>query len=1396
MSTLDPSSQIMFLIKSRFNKSNTQNTKSIEDEPTSDGRGISLTGKSIFTKNIIDIKIDDFQSIKTTGGVVVKDISTVAAEHYNIHYDYSPNDPHPLQITRYDNGNILHIQNLRLKLGDNTVNNGKTGSGVWTFDASKSTINILQYGFPTGYYITINKDQTRKNLKDEYPSKSFIYDNDNGIIKFYDDDNNIIPKTTDLRFSFYRYNVGLGDPSSIPLGIHDLSGINIEGKLKIGNTLITGSGDVMTISGELHVNSGISSEEITTSSINTPGKIVKVSGELQLGRPNEDGTVINQNQIKTENLIVKNLTVDGSYTLIASKNLDISDNIIFLNRGVQTPGTDKVSNKYYTSGIAMQMPRKSNKLPAGEPVSDSSYNVFMGYLDASHGYTSSILKEREGFLFSSGLTDFYPDNSSNKGSIIKDTNYMFFEPSGVITASIGRGTSTNLHLPRLNISWKTHNTAIKRTSAKNDLKLNSNNSDSSFNYSLFDSSYDDVASLIYITREATNKLAKIQNDISKSVQDISSRVLDNTLNHLSAKIADSAVTTAKIADIAVTTDKIADIAVTTAKIADGAVTTAKILDGKVTTAKIADSAVTHDKIADGAVTTANIAPDLKSKLDQLPESTPDITPFTLVLPGSYGTGPQDLGDDDDTIKNWWNEQKGKAHYDSSFFLDPSSEKYRGYYAFTAGKAATLRATLGGAPGAADASGRLIQATFSINERDRIVFFAGKSNTNSGGGASCLMLYNDGSQNDSLVGRRNYVNGFVPLVIAAGGSSSVGTETWAASAPSLLTTMSSTSTYFDAPENSASAPGNWNQQYLIGYKRASSILLDDSPVKFKYIMGRNHAGIGHAAQGSGNPVYASGGAGWNSGPINYRTDTNFASHSGLAWGAHGVPATSTYGTSTQEYPGGFGGGGNGVTSSGGGSGGGGFFGGCQVTGYHPRNMQFPQYVARNRTSGSGLGNAGNQYGPLSYVDNQAIEYHDAGHYNSSSGGKVILEFFTALSSPLLGPIIPLRINPVVPYNIKPFTLVLPGSYGTGPQDLGDDDDTIKNWWNEQKGKAHYDSSFFLDPSSEKYRGYYAFTAGKAATLRATLGGAQGAAGASGRLIQATFSINERDRIVFFAGKSNTNSGGGASCLMLYNDGSQNDSLVGRRNYVNGFVPLVIAAGGSSSVGTETWAASAPSLLTTMSSTSTYFDAPENSASAPGNWNQQYLIGYKRASSILLDDSPVKFKYIMGRNHAGIGHAAQGSGNPVYASGGAGWNSGPINYRSDTNFASHSGLAWGAHGVPATSTYGTSTQEYPGGFGGGGNGVTSSGGGSGGGGFFGGCQVTGYHPRNMQFPQYVARNRSSGSGLGNAGNQYGPLSYVDNQAIEYHDAGHYNSSSGGKVILEFLPPLPIYKNRTRS
>ena len=88
------------------------------------------------------------------------------------------------------------------------------------------------------------------------------------------------------------------------------------------------------------------------------------------------------------------------------------------------------------------------------------------------------------------------------------------------------------------------------------------------------------------------------------------------------------------------------------------------------------------------------------------KSSAALTPFNLTLDSSDNSR---LGDTTTVQNNWWATQT----YDSGFVTNIGQQSYQGYYAFTAGKAASLTATLGGASGWGNGRGRSITATFSI-----------------------------------------------------------------------------------------------------------------------------------------------------------------------------------------------------------------------------------------------------------------------------------------------------------------------------------------------------------------------------------------------------------------------------------------------------------------------------------------------------------------------------------------------------------------------------------------------------------------------------------------------------------------------------------------------------------
>jgi len=342
-----------------------------------------------------------------------------------------------------------------------------------------------------------------------------------------------------------------------------------------------------------------------------------------------------------------------------------------------------------------------------------------------------------------------------------------------------------------------------------------------------------------------------------------------------------------------------------------------------------------------------------------------VVPFNLTLNGNYTPNSPRLGDTTSEQSTWW----GTQTYDALFCTNIGQQSYQGFYAFTAGKNATLTATLGGASGWAHTRGRSITATFSIAVGDRIVFFAGKSgntgtNTNEGGGggASCLMKYGSSLSSDA-----DYVNGFVPLIIAAGGgggSANNGSQAneLASAAPPLSTTTSNNATQIMAVRNNFYPSAN-----LVAKQGGAG--RDDTAV-------------------SGSMAHT-GGNGW-AGPSRHHltgnaTDINLSGISypaeGIAYGAKGnIKLNATSGD------GGFGGGGSDYGSNSYGSGGGGYYGGNESVGAnngYMLNNAYTAYTYQDANGNSHQTEGDMRHGALSFVHSSGSSVTDNGLYGSSS-----------------------------------------------------------------------------------------------------------------------------------------------------------------------------------------------------------------------------------------------------------------------------------------------------------------------------------------------------------------------------------------------------------------------------
>ena len=319
---------------------------------------------------------------------------------------------------------------------------------------------------------------------------------------------------------------------------------------------------------------------------------------------------------------------------------------------------------------------------------------------------------------------------------------------------------------------------------------------------------------------------------------------------------------------------------------------------------------------------------------------PLSNPFTLQLDSSSGGGS--AGDSTSEQSTWW----GTQTYDNTVITSIGQEQYQGFYAFTLGQSCTISATLGGASGWKNCRGRSIRSDFDLPSGTRVVFFAGKnpaaggSTEGAGGGASCLMTYQAGVNSGITV------NGFTPLIIAAGGgeassnaNSSNSNQEISSAAPPLSVTSQSN---INSTRNAAtSGTCTWytNNDYAGGVGRSSG------------------------AQG--------GGCGWKAGAVNTDGTAIISGSVGLAYGALGVSQSGS------NVSGGFGGGGYGWNSNYYGAGGGGLYGGFEGTGCTGSTTNYEAYTS------SGGNTIDDRLGALSYADPNGTNTTDNGLWGTGT-----------------------------------------------------------------------------------------------------------------------------------------------------------------------------------------------------------------------------------------------------------------------------------------------------------------------------------------------------------------------------------------------------------------------------
>lgn len=315
------------------------------------------------------------------------------------------------------------------------------------------------------------------------------------------------------------------------------------------------------------------------------------------------------------------------------------------------------------------------------------------------------------------------------------------------------------------------------------------------------------------------------------------------------------------------------------------------------------------------------------------------TPFTLTLDASNASR---LGDTTAVQNTWW----GTQTYNNGVITNIGQQSYQGFYAFTVGVSCNLSATLGGAAGWGNSRGRSISATFSLTAGDRIVFFAGKptvklgtgQQVGAGGGASCLMVYNT-----SLTSDNDYSNGFVPYIIAAGGTAS--------------------------GNNYSNDASHWRQIEAVSLSTTSSY---SSIYSFRNTYGYSGSYPGNSGfdGGIGRNDTQTGGCGWKYGPAGQNGQQYGSVRLGLSYGAEGCPYPGSQG----GIDGGFGGGGGDADSNYYSAGGGGYFGGYESHGGSQSGSAYFAYWGSNLTD--------DRLGPLSFVHSSGTSVSDNGHHNPS------------------------------------------------------------------------------------------------------------------------------------------------------------------------------------------------------------------------------------------------------------------------------------------------------------------------------------------------------------------------------------------------------------------------------
>ena len=293
-----------------------------------------------------------------------------------------------------------------------------------------------------------------------------------------------------------------------------------------------------------------------------------------------DITIANDLTVSNDLAVSGDLTVTGTTTTVNQTNLDVSDNIIGLNRGATSNAND--------SGIIIER--------------------------GSTGDNAAILWDESADKFTLGTTTATPSSTGN-----------ITVTAGTLVVGTIEGTScdfTNYNLvagdiPNLNaskITAGTFPTARIADGAITTAKLAADAVNG-------DKIADDAVDSEHLAADSidTEHYAAGSVDTTALGADAvtAAKLADNAV--VTANIVNANVTTAKIANDAITADKIGDDVINSEHIADGAIDLAHMsansvdsdqyVDGSIDAAHIASNAITNAKMADDSVGAAELIDD-------------------------------------------------------------------------------------------------------------------------------------------------------------------------------------------------------------------------------------------------------------------------------------------------------------------------------------------------------------------------------------------------------------------------------------------------------------------------------------------------------------------------------------------------------------------------------------------------------------------------------------------------------------------------------------------------------------------------------------------------------------------------------------------------------------------